>query len=135
MRESNRKQGARFEKELAEMLSQHGYWVHCLQQNSAGQPADLIAVKNCVAYLIDCKVCTDGTFKLSRIEENQKLAMSHFRECNNTVGLFAMKLGDDVLILSLDTLLQFEKSVLTEQEIRSYGIPLEEWTEYVDYSI
>ena len=66
---SNRKTGTTFESELCEILSQNGFWAHNLAQNSAGQPADVIAVRNKTAYLIDCKVspvservqCTDAT--------------------------------------------------------------------------
>lgn len=55
---SNRKTGTTFESELCEILSQNGFWAHNLAQNSAGQPADVIAVRNKTAYLIDCKVCS-----------------------------------------------------------------------------
>ena len=53
---SNKKLGNSFEAELCEILSQHGFWAHNLAQNAAGQPADVIAVKDGEAFLIDCKV-------------------------------------------------------------------------------
>ena len=43
---SNKKLGNSFEEEFAELLYEHGFWVHLLQQNAAGQPADIIATKN-----------------------------------------------------------------------------------------
>ena len=55
---SNKKLGNSFESELCEILSMYGFWCHNLAQNSAGQPADVIAVRNGKAYLIDCKVCS-----------------------------------------------------------------------------
>lgn len=55
---SNKKIGNGFEAEFCEKLFQNGYWVHNLAQNAAGQPADVVAVKNGVPYLIDCKVCS-----------------------------------------------------------------------------
>lgn len=64
---SNRKTGTTFESELCEILSQNGFWAHNLAQNSAGQPADVIAVRNKTAYLIDCKVCSRNKYSLSRI--------------------------------------------------------------------
>lgn len=42
---NNRKTGNSFEAEFCDLLFQHGYWVHNLAQNAAGQPADVIAVK------------------------------------------------------------------------------------------
>lgn len=38
---SNKKLGNAFEMELCNILSSHGFWVHNLAQNSAGQPADI----------------------------------------------------------------------------------------------
>ena len=64
---SNKKIGNGFEAEFCEKLFQNGYWVHNLSQNAAGQPADVVAVKNGVPYLIDCKVCSGKVFSVSRI--------------------------------------------------------------------
>ena len=72
---SNKKIGNGFEAEFCEKLFQNGYWVHNLAQNAAGQPADVVAVKNGVPYLIDCKVCSGKVFSVSRIEDNQRMAM------------------------------------------------------------
>lgn len=94
--------GNRFEQELAQILFDHGYWVHLLKQNDAGQPADLIAVKNGRAFLIDAKVCTNGKFPLSRIEPNQELAMRSWEERGNGIGLFALKMPDDIYMLMAD---------------------------------
>ena len=66
---SNKKSGNQFEATLCEILAEEGFWCHNLAQNSAGQPADVIAVKNGEAYLIDCKVCSRGRFSFDRIEE------------------------------------------------------------------
>lgn len=65
---NNRKTGNSFEAEFCEKLFQNGYWVHNLAQNAAGQPADVVAVKNGVPYLIDCKVCSGKVFSVSRIK-------------------------------------------------------------------
>ena len=85
---SNKKSGNQFESELCEILSMYGFWCHNLAQNSAGQPADVIAVRNREAYLIDCKVCsTNKGFALNRMEENQDLAMNLWNECGNGQGI------------------------------------------------
>lgn len=65
---SNKSLGNSFETELCNLLSVNGFWVHNFASKSEGQPADIIAVKDQKAYLIDCKVCTNNTFPLSRIE-------------------------------------------------------------------
>ena len=76
---SNKKIGNGFEAEFCEKMFQNGYWVHNLSQNAAGQPADVVAVKNGVPYLIDCKVCSGKVFSVSRIEDNQRMAMTLWR--------------------------------------------------------
>ena len=68
---SNRAVGNAFEQELCELLFGYGFWAHNLKQDNAGQPADVIAVKNKVAYLIDCKDCSAKGFDLRRVEDNQ----------------------------------------------------------------
>ena len=55
---NNKKLGNDFESRFCEILYSEGFWVHNLAQNSAGQPADVIAARNGKTYLIDCKVCS-----------------------------------------------------------------------------
>lgn len=96
---TNKKLGNTFEAELCETLFQKGFWAHNLAQNQAGQPADVLAVRNGVAYLIDCKVCSDNKFALSRVEENQSSAMELWRDSGNGEGWFALKIEDDVVMI------------------------------------
>ena len=125
----NKKIGNDFEAELCRILSSRGYWCHNFQQNAAGQPADIIAAKNRVTYLIDAKVCERGEFRLSRMEENQRLAMRLWNQTGNGTGYFALKLPDGTIFLfAVDFLLELEKigrTVLDEAEIRRLGVPLE----------
>ena len=95
----NKKLGNDFEAALCEILSKHDFWAHNLAQNQAGQPADVIAVKRGHAYLIDCKVCSSNGFPLSRVEGNQKLAMSLWKSCGNGEGWFALKLVDEIIMV------------------------------------
>lgn len=97
--DSNKKKGTAFEEEFAEFLSAHGFWVHLLTQNAAGQPADMVAARNGHALLIDCKSCEKDLFTMARIEDNQWTAMSLWRECGNGEGWFAMKLADGTVTL------------------------------------
>lgn len=89
---TNKKLGNDFESEFCEFLGEHGFWVHNMAQNKSGQPADVIAVKNQKAYLIDCKVCSDGKFPVSRVEDNQHYAMQYWKLCGNGDAWFAMKM-------------------------------------------
>ena len=89
---NNQKLGAKFEKEFCEELAKRGFWVHRMAQNSAGQqPADVIAAYYGIAYLIDCKVCSDDYFPFSRMEENQRMAMQKWLELKGTSPAFALK--------------------------------------------
>lgn len=128
---SNKKLGNSFESELCEILSACGFWCHNLAQNAAGQPADVIAVRNGQAYLIDCKVCsTDKGFALNRMEENQDLAMNLWSECGNGQGWFAMKLPSDDIIMLPHLVIKawhFAHSHMTLSEIFEMGKPIEKW--------
>ena len=51
---SNKKLGNKFENEFADILAdEFGFWVHLLNQNKSGQPADIIAVKNIKSFLFN----------------------------------------------------------------------------------
>lgn len=125
----NKKIGNDFEQELCERLSEYGFWTHNLAMNKAGQPADIIAVKNKIAYLIDAKVCSNDIFPLSRVEENQDLAMDLWKECGNGQGWFALLLGEQVYMLSHYVIKAYRErqSSLSAKEIFELGTPLEKW--------
>lgn len=128
----NRSTGNRFEQDLSQTLADHGFWVHVMQQNKAGQPADIIAVKGKYHTLIDCKVISDDKgFPFDRIEENQRLAMrTFFRKCGE-LCYFALKLPDEtvwmVSLQRLETLKGRGKKRLTEHDIRTGIWSLDSW--------
>lgn len=127
---SNKKLGNDFEAQFCEILFEHDFWVHNLAQNQAGQPADVIAVRGGKAYLIDCKVCSNGKFALSRMEDNQDLAMEHWLDCKNGEGLFAMLLEDRSIYLLSHLFIRNKaksQSALSEKEIRENGKSIFEW--------
>ena len=127
---SNRKTGNAFESEFCKMLSNEGYWVHNLTQNNAGQPADVIAVKNGNAFLIDCKVCKNNKFPLSRIEPNQHTAMDLWEHCGNGNGWFALQLNDGrVYMLDHHLMRAFGVgiTVIDKDSICHYGQAFERW--------
>ena len=128
---SNKKIGNQFESELCEILSMYGFWCHNMAANAAGQPADVIAVRNHEAYLIDCKVCsTDKGFTLNRMEENQDLSMNLWNECGNGQGWFAFKLPTDDIIMVPHIVIKARQNIqsyLSPGEIYETGKPIEKW--------
>lgn len=88
---SNRASGNHFETVFAQKLAERGWWAHVMKQDASGQPADVIAVFHGMAYLIDCKVCAESRFDLSRMEPNQLDAMEYWLNLGGTTPLFALQ--------------------------------------------
>lgn len=129
---NNKTLGNSFEQELCERLSENGFWCHMLNANKAGQPADIIAARNKVAYLIDAKVCSSRGFALERVEENQELAMSLWNSCGNGQGWFAIKLPTDEIYMLPHICVQAlarVQSTLSFEQIKELGKPLGKWVE------
>lgn len=96
----NRSVGGRFEQEFAQKLSEAGFWVHVLQQNKSGQPADIIAAKRFYSTLIDAKLVSDNNgFPLYRVEDNQRMAMTMFASRTGRTSWFAIKLPDEEIYM------------------------------------
>ena len=133
----NRTNGGRFEQELSHVLADNGFWVHVLQQNKAGQPADIIAVKGAFSTLIDCKVISDNKgFPFERVEENQKFAMRKFQRCSGEMCYFALKLPDGSIHLvsleRIETMRNRGNMRLSDDYIRNQTWSLEKWLETSD---
>lgn len=132
---SNRKLGNSFESELCELLAENGWWSHNLAQNQIGQPADVIAAKNGVPVLIDCKVCQNNRFPLSRIEGNQEGAMTMWEARGNEHCYFAMKLSDGrIYMVSFDELSLrqlYGEGTIMEKDFSQYRT-FEEWLKFME---
>lgn len=128
---NNKKVGNGFETELAQLLYQKGFWVHNFANKAAGQPADIIAVKNGTAYLIDAKVCTHGTFDTRRVEENQKNSMFLWEQCGNySSAYFALKVDSrNIRMVRCNDILlaRQHKQTLNFDEICEMSIDFDEW--------
>ena len=128
---TNKKLGNDFEQELCEKLSEYGFWCHNMALNKSGQPADIIAVKNKIAYLIDAKVVSSSRgFALSRVEENQDLAMDLWNERGNGQGWFAFKLPTNEIYMLPHVCikaLMVSQSTLSCSEIFQMGKSLDKW--------
>lgn len=130
---NNKTLGNNFEQELCEKLSEYGFWTHNLAMNKAGQPADIIAVRNKKAYLIDAKVCSSRGFALSRVEDNQELAMELWKDKGNGQAWFAMKLpNDEIYMIPHICILAYKnmQSSLSFSEIHELGKPLGKWVKW-----
>lgn len=127
----NRTVGNHFEQELGETLAKNGFWVHVLQQNKSGQPADIIALRGRFHTLIDCKVCADGTFPFERIEDNQRSAMKLFFRKAGELCYFALKLPDDTIRMvsleRLETLRNRGKHKLKQEDMDKETWHLDSW--------
>lgn len=130
---SNRAVGNAVEQEFCDILFGYGWWSHNLKQNSSGQPADVIAVKNEKAFLIDCKDCAGGKFEFRRIEDNQSTAMEFWQECGNSYGWFALKLDGKFYMLPYHRAINIgrKKKSLSADEIRLDCLSLERWVEVI----
>ena len=126
----NKKLGNDFEQELCEILADAGYWVHNFANRKNGQPADIIAVKNGGAYLIDAKVCSYEVFPFRRIEDNQHLAMDMWIECGNIEPYFALKCRNEIYMVGYRTikdLMKKGKKQLNLEDMNKYGTRLATW--------
>ena len=112
---NNKQIGTSFEKDFCERLAACGWWVHFMTPTKGGsQPCDVIACKNGVPYLIDCKTCEDKVFRLSRLEDNQKLAFDRFIKTGNTNCWIAIKHNGDIYGVSYQVLSRLGKVELSE---------------------
>lgn len=130
METSNKALGTAFEERLAEELFAHGFWVHLMRQTEAGQPADIIACRGGKAFLIDAKMCSDGSFPLSRIEENQELAMKAFMDAGGEEGWFALLIDDEIFMLPLHFMTAYRAwngKSLSKKTVKERGFTLDEW--------
>lgn len=127
---NNKQAGNEFEREFCEILSKDGFWSHFMGGNRNGQPADIIAVRNGFAYLIDTKDCKNDRFVLSRIEDNQHMAMRCWELCGNNQGLFALNTSKGVYMLTygmVQVLDMADIKSLNMESIEQYCIRYEYW--------
>ena len=126
----NKKLGNDFEQELCQILADAGYWTHNFANRKNGQPADIIAVKNGEAYLIDAKECTREIFPIKRMEYNQELSMGLWIECGNIEPYFALKARNEIYMVSYVTiknLIRKGKKQLNLEDMNKYGTRLATW--------
>lgn len=127
----NRTTGGKFEQELSHILAENGFWCHVMQQNKAGQPADIIAIRGRFHTLIDCKVCEQGYFSFDRIEDNQRSAMRMFFNKGGELSYFALKLPDgSIRMVSLEraeTIRNRGKNRISAEDMTKETWNIEDW--------
>lgn len=109
----NKRLGNAFEREYAEILRKRGYWVTLLtpKQHIGSQPADLIAIKDNIPMLVDCKTCKTQLFPLSRIEENQRQAFKRYVKCGNANYILAIKYKNRIYEIDMKQINFTQKNV------------------------
>ena len=87
---NNKQIGAEFEREMCQYLKRKGYWVHFLFPDATGaQPFDIIAVKDGISVVMDCKTAVKPIFPISRLEDNQRMAFEFWLKCGNNMPYIA----------------------------------------------
>lgn len=110
--------GNNFESEYAKILSKKGYWVvPIVPKKNGSQPCDLIAIKEDIPILIDCKVSESHLFPLSRVEQNQRLAFRKYLECDNTQYFLVIKYKNRIYKIDMRTIdFDLQKNIDLEGE-------------------
>ena len=109
---NNKKLGTSFEKRVCDIFSEHGYWVHFLSPDNRGtQPFDIIAVKNGLAWAVECKTLSlsQKYFSISRLEDNQILAFEKWIQCGNKIAIIVVEYGDKIYWISYESLREQKK--------------------------
>ena len=110
---NNKKIGTAFEREVCKRVAETGAWVHFLSPDEKGsQPFDIIAVRDGIACAIECKTLNSKAtkFPISRLEENQILAMEKWISCGNADPLIAVYWRGNIHVIEYSRLKR-EKSV------------------------
>lgn len=116
---SNKKIGTDFEREVCKYLKGKGFWVHFLVPDARGaQPFDIIAVRDGVAYAIDCKTCAANSIGINRLEVNQIMAFERWIKCENYMPLIAVKHKEQVYWVRYDDLKKEKRIMLDEYSQR-----------------
>ena len=114
---NNKKLGTEFEREVVMLLSQKGYWVHFITPDSRGsQPFDIIASKDNIPIVADCKTSAKKWFSISRLEENQIMAFELWFKKGNRYAFVIIKYEDKVYQIPYRMLKGLEKINLEECE-------------------
>ena len=127
---TNKRDGTKYENEVAKILYDNGYWVTLLTASRSGQPADIVAIKGKRFALLDAKLCKNDIFEMYRIEPNQIRAMTMLeKRSSHAVAAFVLGMSTGNYVVSWETM-----QALLNDNVRSFNskyceqfITLEEW--------
>lgn len=112
---NNKRLGTEFEGEVVKLLSQQGYWVHFITPDASGsQPFDIIASKNDMPIVIDCKTSVAKWFNISRLEENQKMAFELWLKKGNSWAYLFIKYKEKIYQVPYVLLKEYNRINLEE---------------------
>lgn len=117
-------------------MLEHG-WAHCLKDNQNGQPFDVIAAKEMELLMyLTARTAKAGSFRLSRIEENQHNAMSLWSSTGKpSVTLFAIRMQGMVILAPyrmLAIMMESGTKQATRIELMRCGRLFERWIEHLN---
>lgn len=120
---SNKKIGNDFEKELAKILSNNGFWVLLVTPKGYinSQPMDIIASKNNIFYGFECKTLHSRykRFPLKRLEQNQILTYKKLKETGNNNYYLVIKWNNETIyFIPFDEIDLKQKSILLEDKYK-----------------
>lgn len=106
--------GKEFEIKMCNYLFKKGYYVIYMERAVTGsQPSDIVAIKDNIAILLECKNLENknGIFTLDRVEQNQRLSYKRFKECGNNGFYLAIQWKNAVYMVNFELLKHFDGSL------------------------
>lgn len=106
--------GREFEIKMCNYLFKKGYYVIYMEKGVTGsQPCDIVAIKDNIAILLECKNLENknGIFTLDRVEQNQRLSSKRFKECGNYGFYLAIQWKNAVYMVNFELLKHFDGSL------------------------
>ena len=131
MGKTSQENGKTFEIQLCWWLRKNGYYPEYHEKSASGsQNGDITAIKDNIAYKIECKNLENSTgrFPLSRIEMNQTLSYKAFKECGNSNYILAIRWGDNVYFIDFGLVQFYDKSI----PLKDLDPTITNWNKFVD---
>ena len=125
------KNGKNFEIQLCYWLKENGYYPEYHEKSASGsQSSDITAIKNNIAYKIECKNLSDtsGKLPLSRIEMNQLLSYEAYKKCHNTNYILAVLWDNNVFFLDFSIIQFFKKNI----NLKNLAPSVRNWSKFIE---
>lgn len=114
---NNKKLGTEFEREVVNILSRKGFWVHFITPDASGsQPFDIIASKDNIPIVADCKTNATKWFNISRFEDNQITAFEKWFITGNKYAFVFIKYNEKIYQIPFRMIAGLKKINLEECE-------------------